>query len=99
MWLWATALVAWLDARHRLPCDASTPVYFAPFSPNGIGNKLMAMVMAFHMALMQGRRLVVSDWPPRTLDTEYSLEQILHLSSCQPLFDRDPACARVVKCT
>ena len=93
------ALVAWLDARHRLPCDASTPVYFAPFSPNGIGNKLMAIVMAFHMALMQGRRLVVSDWPPRTLDTEYSLEQILHLSSCQPLFDRDPARARVVKCT
>ena len=46
------ALVAWLDARHLKWCDPSAPVYFAPFSPNGIGNKLMAIVMAFHMSIM-----------------------------------------------
>ena len=66
-------LARWLDARHAAsPCSWATPVYFAPFSPNGIGNKVMAMVMAFHMALVQGRRLVVSDWPPATLDVSYA---------------------------
>ena len=57
------ALARWLALRHDKPrqaCTASTPVYFAPFSPNGIGNKLMAIVMAFHMAIMNQRRLVVS---------------------------------------
>ena len=50
------ALVRWLDARHLQPCDPSAPVYFVPFSPNGIGNKLMGVVMGFHMALMQVSR-------------------------------------------
>ena len=80
------ALTRWIALRHdraREPCTASTPVYFAPFSPNGIGNKLMAVVMAFHMALMNQRRLVISDWPPRTLDVSYPLEELLQPSSCQ----------------
>ena len=76
------ALTKWLDQRHRQPCSLSDPVYFAPFSPNGIGNKLLAIVMAFHMSLMTNRRLVVSDWPPRTLDTAYPLEELLLPSRC-----------------
>ena len=43
------ALAHWISLRHdkpRVPCSPSTSVYFAPFSPNGIGNKLMAIVMA-----------------------------------------------------
>ena len=47
----------------------------------------------------QGRRLIVSDWPPRTLDTEYPLEHFLRPSACQALFDRDPNSKKVVKCT
>lgn len=78
-------LVAWLEARHRGPCTWSTPVYFAGVSPNGIGNKLLGMVMALHIALMQGRRLIVTDWPPRTLTTKYPLGQLVHPSSCQAL--------------
>ena len=94
------ALERWLAARHdAAACSASTPVYFAPFSPNGIGNKLMAIVMAFHMALMQGRRLVVSDWPPRTLDVSYPLGELLLPSACQPLFDGDRRRPAVRKCT
>ena len=93
-------ILAWLEARHRPPtCDANTPVYLAPFSPNGIGNKLMAIVMAFHMSIMMDRRLVVSDWPPRTLDTAYPLEEFLLPSSCQKLFDEDTRRPAVVKCT
>ena len=65
----------------------------------GIGNKLMAIVMAFHMALMSGRRLVVSDWPPRTLDTAYPLEELLLPSACQRLFDADRKRPAVKKCT
>lgn len=46
-------LLDWIASRHhKAKCTWATPVYFAPFSPNGIGNKLMAMVMAFHIALM-----------------------------------------------
>ena len=94
------ALTAWLAARHdAAPCDASTPVYFAPFSPNGIGNKVLAAVMAFHMSLMQGKRLVVSDWPPLTLDVSYPLAELLKPSSCQALFDNDRQRPRVKKCT
>ena len=93
------ALHEWLEAHHRSPCDPQTRVYFAPFSPNGIGNKLMGMVMAFHMSLMLGRRLVVSDWPPRTLDTAYKLKELLQPSSCQKLFDEDKARPAVTKCT
>ena len=33
-------------------------------SPNGIGNKVLALTMSFHLALMQGRAFVVTDWPP-----------------------------------
>ena len=81
------ALTNWLDARHRsMPCSWHSRVWFAPFSPNGIGNKLMAMVMAFHMALTQERALVVTDWPPRTLDTAYKLRDIMQPSSCQARF-------------
>ena len=94
------ALERWLAERHhRGACDASTKVYFAPFSPNGIGNKLLAMVMAFHMALMQGRRLVVTDWPPKTFDVSYALSELMEPSSCQPLFDGDKARPAVKKCT
>ncbi|KAL1528889.1 hypothetical protein AB1Y20_010212 [Prymnesium parvum] len=94
------ALVEWLEARHRrLACSWDTPVYFAPFSPNGIGNKLMAMAMAFHIALMTGRALVVTDWPPATLATSYKLDDLLLPSSCQPLFDGDPSRPAVRKCT
>ena len=93
-------LVRWLDARHaKLRCTPKTPVYFAPFSPNGIGNKIMAMVMAFHIALMDGRALVVSDWPPKTLDTSYKLDDFLQPSGCQGLFDSDPRRPKVTKCT
>ena len=53
-------LIAWLEARHRAPCSWGTPVYFAGVSPNGIGNKLLGMVMALHAAMMQGRQLVVT---------------------------------------
>ena len=94
------ALAKWIAARHDgAPCDSSTPVYFAPFSPNGIGNKVLAVVMAFHMALMQGRRLVVSDWPPSTLDVSYPLAEFLEPSSCQAVFDADRNRPRVRKCT
>ena len=64
-------LKAWLDERHvSLPCSYhDTAVYFAPTSPNGIGNKLLALTMSFHMALMQRRALVVTDWPPATMPT------------------------------
>ena len=93
-------LVEWLDARHaKLRCTPETPVYFAPFSPNGIGNKIMAMVMAFHIALMDGRALVVSDWPPTTLDTSYKVEDFLQPSGCQGLFDSDTRRPKVTKCT
>ena len=93
-------LGAWLAARHdQSACSWSTPVYFAPFSPNGIGNTLMAIVMAFHMALMQGRRLVVSDWPPRTLDVSYPLSELLLPSACQALFDGDTGRPKVQKCS
>ena len=93
-------LVRWLEARHNTrQCSWNTPVYFAPFSPNGIGNKLMAMVMAFHIALMSGRSLVVSDWPPSTLRTDYVLSDFLLPSSCQALFDGDTTRPKVRKCT
>ena len=93
-------LVRWLDARHaKLRCTPKTPVYFAPFSPNGIGNKIMAMVMAFHIALMDGRALIVSDWPPTTLDTSYKVEDFLQPSGCQALFDSDTHRPKVTKCT
>ena len=93
-------IVRWLDARHgKLRCTTSTPVYFAPFSPNGIGNKIMAMVMAFHIALMENRALVVSDWPPKTLDTAYKLDDFLQPSTCQSIFDSDTRRPKVVKCT
>ena len=95
------SLESWIAARHDAgaACTPTTPVYFAPFSPNGIGNKLMAVVMAFHMALMTGRRLVVSDWPPRTLATRYPLAELLQPSSCQALFDDDRNRPQVKKCT
>lgn len=90
----------WLERRHRAPCsEQSTPVYFAPFSPNGIGNKLLGIVMAFHIALMEGRQLVVSDWPPQTLKTSYTLGDFLLTSSCQRLFDEDLSRPRVKKCS
>ena len=59
----------------------------------------MAFHMAFHMALMSGRSLVVSDWPPSTLDTSYKLEDFLLPSSCQALFDGDTSRPKVRKCT
>ena len=93
-------LVRWLDARHaKLRCTPSTPVYFAPFSPNGIGNKIMAVVMAFHIALMEGRALIVSDWPPKTLTTTYKVEDFLQPSGCQGLFDSDTHRPKVTKCS
>ena len=95
----ADGLKEWLDSRHRMACKASTPVYFVPFSPNGIGNKLMAMVMGFHIALMQRRALVISDWPPSTLSTSYKLEDIVQPSSCQLMFDGDKSRPKVRKCT
>ena len=96
------SLRRWLDARHVSECDRSTAVYFVPFSPNGIGNKVLGIVMGFHMALMEGRKLVVSDWPPRTLDTSYALGEFIRPSSCQQRFDADGAARRrpaVTKCT
>ena len=94
------ALADWISQRHdKGACSTSTPVYFAPTSPNGIGNKLMAIVMAFHMALMQNRRLIVSDWPPRTLDVSYPLDELLQPSACQALFDKDKSRPKVEKCT
>ena len=93
-------LFEWLDARHaKRECSWSTPVWFAPVSPNGIGNKVMALVMAFHVALTEKRSLVVSDWPPTTLATTYALDQILRPSSCQKLFDADTTKPAVTKCT
>ena len=93
-------LFEWLDARHaKRECSWSTPVWFAPVSPNGIGNKVMALVMAFHVALTEKRSLVVSDWPPTTLATTYALDQILRPSSCQKLFDADATKPAVPKCT
>jgi len=95
------ALEAWLDARHTSGrCDHATAVYFAPTSPNGIGNKLLGLAMAFHVALMGNRRLVVTDWPPTTLaKTSYQIGDILRPSSCQSLFDHEPNRQRVVRCT
>ena len=95
----STTLYEWLEARHRAPCTFDTPIWFAPFSPNGIGNKLMGMVMAFHMALSEKRTLVVTDWPPSTLKTNYALNDIMHPSSCQALFDADTSRPTVRKCT
>lgn len=54
---------AWLDARHASAhCSWDTPVWFAPTSPNGIGNKLFGLVMAFHLSLIQARGC---PWLPR----------------------------------
>ena len=92
-------LFEWLEARHHAPCTWDTPVWFAPFSPNGIGNKVMAMVMAFHMAITERRSLVVTDWPPSTLKTGYKLHDIMRPSSCQALFDGDTTRPEVTKCT
>ncbi|KAL1527864.1 hypothetical protein AB1Y20_009240 [Prymnesium parvum] len=92
-------LEAWLEARHTARCGWATPVYFAGVSPNGVGNKLLAMVMAFHMALMTGRQLVITDWPPTTLKTSYPLGQVVKPSSCQALFDSDKARPPVKKCS
>ena len=92
-------LVRWLEQQHGGVCSDDTPIYFAPFSPNGIGNKLLGIVMAFHIALMQGRRLVVTDWPPSTLKTSYTLDQILHTSACQQRFDGDRKRPPVKKCS
>ena len=74
-------------------------MWFAGVSPNGIGNKLLGMVMSFHMALLNGRVLVVTDWPPTTLRTSYPTGQVLRTSSCQRLFDREPDRPPVKKCT
>lgn len=94
------ALFDWLEAHHTAPCDWNTPVWFAPFSPNGIGNKVMSMVMAFHVALMGGKRLVATDWPPSTLRTEYPLDELFRPSACQRLFDADAATRTPIKkCT
>ena len=41
----------------------------------------------------------VSDWPPRTLDVSYPLEQLLQPSACQQLFDSDRNRPAVTKCT
>lgn len=96
----SSELYEWLEARHgSRECNHDTPVWFAPFSPNGIGNKLMAMVMAFHMAISEKRALVVTDWPPSTLDTTYKLHDIMRPSSCQSLFDGDITRPTVAKCT
>ena len=59
----------------------------------------MAMVMACRIRLMGGRALVVSDWPPKTLDTSYKLEDFLQSSGCQGLYDSDPRRPKVTKCT
>lgn len=92
-------LFDWLDRRHRAPCTDTTPVWFAPFSPNGIGNKIMAMVMAFHMAITERRVLVVTDWPPSTLKVSYTLGDVLRPSSCQALFDGDATRPAVQRCS
>ena len=76
--------------RHRAPCTWTTPVWFAPFSPNGVGNKLMSMVMALHFSLLAGRQLVASDWPPSTLKTTYKYHELFRPSACQARISTSP---------
>ncbi len=89
-------------AHDATPCTAATPVHYAPVSPNGIGNKVMALVAAFNVALHDGRRLVVTDWPPLTMPVSYALADVLRVSSCQEVFERARAregAPPVEKCT
>ena len=95
----AALLRAWLEMRHTASCSYATPVYFAPTSPTGIGNKLMGLVMSFHIALLLGRQLVITDWPPYTLDTMHPLADVIRVSACQRLFEMDTTRPSVKKCS